>query len=221
MDYATLPVPEPLNRSARGRGLLIVAHPDDETIFCGGALSKLNSWHWTVLCATHCDPRYNSRRREELEKACRFYESAGSRVSPVMLGVRREAGRFRCAHIRSAIESFLKQNSPFDFIATHNSRGEYGHPTHILVHKAVTSLVTKDLYCFFLPGFITRRYQTLPARAEKDALCAVALRKKEARIKGTVLAHYMRGSQRTNFTRLKILCRYSLTRPRELYHKYN
>lgn len=58
---------------------LIVAHPDDETIFCGGTMLTYPEWNWNVVCLTWSigdDPRGT-----QFQRAMEFYKSLGVKVA--------------------------------------------------------------------------------------------------------------------------------------------
>lgn len=116
--------------------LLIVAHPDDETIFFGGTLQALAHMNWEVICVTdgNGDGR-GSERKEEFQRACKA------------LGVAR-ATQFSFADVPDArlplpeVEKALREyagNRKFEKVLTHGPIGEYGHSHHqdvsVVVHK--------------------------------------------------------------------------------------
>jgi len=127
-------------KKSRKKALVIAAHPDDESLFIGGTMAEFKRWRWVVLCVTDCDERYNRRRRRELLRACRIYERGGSDVRPFMLGVVRQKGRFSRKEIKKQIGDFIGEFGPFDIVFTHDSKGDYGHKTHKLIHDVVKKL---------------------------------------------------------------------------------
>lgn len=100
-------------------GVLIVAHPDDEALWCGGLLAKRDIL-WTVICCSipHRDP----------ERAYHFFQSCE------LLGV---GARLLPFSERAGWRLDLIDVAEFDVIVTHGPSGEYGHPHHRAVHDAV------------------------------------------------------------------------------------
>ncbi len=184
-------------RRYRKKALIIIAHPDDETLFMGGTIASFKRWNWTILCISDCDIRYNRRRREELMRVCRLYGAEGHSVRPHMLGITKENGSISVQKIEMAIRRFLNAFGPFDLFFTHNRIGEYGHKTHILVHKAVKNLHLKNVFFFSLSsgGFPSN---LLPGCSQTVFFGADGLR-----LKRKALLVYSEGSQRTNLSRLK------------------
>lgn len=125
------------------KALVVVAHPDDETIFLGGYMLKNPEWDWTVISVTHS---VDSVRGQEFLQACRRLSA-----TPIMLG---QEDIFEKDLDQDLIVRFLKELSQqsFDMVFTHNQGGEYGHPHHIRVHQAVKQVFRKP-YLFGYNSF--------------------------------------------------------------------
>ncbi len=127
--------------------LMIVAHPDDETLWGGG---HLMDGGYLVVCVTN---GRNEKRSEEFKKVV---ETSGNKY--LMLSYPDKIARRRddWQKVRSGIIEDLRkvmEYKQWDLIATHNKNGEYGHIHHQLVHKFVTDIYQQDeidtrLYCF-------------------------------------------------------------------------
>jgi LmbE family N-acetylglucosaminyl deacetylase len=105
-----------------GRKLMVVAHPDDETLWGGGLILRYPG-HWTVIaCST---PMADPVRAAKFLEATRRLGATGI-VSPFM-------------ETFSSILPFDYDLSGYDVIVTHGAAGEYGHPHHVQVHREVTS----------------------------------------------------------------------------------
>lgn len=125
------------------RSLLIVAHPDDETLFFGGLLAS-RAGQVDVVCVTdgNGDGR-GAERKLEFESACRE------------LGVRefQQLDFFDDPHNRLDVERLMKALRPFklknyDEVFTHGPIGEYGHQHHQDVCFAVHNLFCKSARVF-------------------------------------------------------------------------
>ncbi len=123
-------------------GLVIVAHPDDETIWCGGLILAHPDWDWTVISLCRAD---DPDRRPKFMQACQRLNAMG-RISDLDDGnpladimPQREIGR-RLAQ--------WTENGEWDLILTHGWNGEYGHERHMETHLVVAEMVRRDdLWC--------------------------------------------------------------------------
>jgi LmbE family N-acetylglucosaminyl deacetylase len=135
--------------------LVIVAHPDDETICAGGALALLagRGVDVTVACSTRGeggvtgDPpvcqteELGDRREAELRMAAsllggRSVVFLGYVDPPVAPGNLPRAATSDVAEYAGRVLNLLRTVDP-DLVITHGSDGEYGHPQHIITHRAV------------------------------------------------------------------------------------
>jgi LmbE family N-acetylglucosaminyl deacetylase len=102
--------------------VLVVAHPDDETLFFGG-LVIAEPGDWTILCCTI--PQRDPVRAYKFFDACDVL-GAKARLLPFA-----EDRPIECDKI---------DLGPFDQIVTHGAAGEYGHPHHCLVHRSLRQM---------------------------------------------------------------------------------
>ncbi len=139
--------------------LTFVAHPDDETILCGGTLALLATRGVAVhvVCLTRGEggelgePPVASRaglgaaREQEMVAAVRalgarsltFLDYVDPTVGP---GEALFAPEHDPVMLAGQFANCLKQIKP-DVVLTHGSNGEYGHPAHLAVHRAAVAAV--------------------------------------------------------------------------------
>lgn len=125
--------------------LMIVAHPDDETIFGGGHLLQDK---YTVVCVTCGVVDY---RVQEFEKVM-----GRTNDDYIMLGfVDRVGVTGPISHWNkeyNKIYEVLKKiidSENWDIIVTHNPDGEYGHIQHKKVSEMVTNLTDNNKLYYF------------------------------------------------------------------------
>lgn len=104
-------------------GAIVVAHPDDETLWCGGLMLRYPG-RWTVICCSI--PRADPIRAWKFFDACAVL-GARARLLPFV-----EARADEPLGHLEALEL-----DGYDCIVTHNETGEYGHRHHRDVHAHV------------------------------------------------------------------------------------
>lgn len=121
--------------------LVVVAHPDDETIWMGGTL-LMNKEEWETTIISLCR-RDDKDRAPRFKKACKILNARGF-MSDLDDS---ETGDFKTisqAEIIERIRNFTDGKS-YDYLFTHGSNGEYGHRKHIAIHKAVKGMIKQKL----------------------------------------------------------------------------
>ncbi len=124
--------------------LMIVAHPDDETIW-GGA--RLLQDDYLVVCIT-CGNK--KRRAKEFKKVMEI-----SNNQYIMLGYPDKVKGVRSdwkdhySDISNDLKKIITYKN-WNLIVTHNPNGEYGHDHHKMTNKIVTDIYNKkdNLYYF-------------------------------------------------------------------------
>jgi len=116
---------------------VIVAHPDDETIWMGGTLlMHQKDWQTTIISLCRRDDKDRAPR---FRKACKIYK-AKCFISDLE---DEELKDEKVEDVAERIKQFTddKIGKNFDFIFTHGKNGEYGHKRHIDVHNAVIKML--------------------------------------------------------------------------------
>lgn len=125
--------------------LMIVAHPDDETIYGGG---HLLTGDYTVVCITCGVVDYRVEEfKEVMDKTGDNYIMLGfvDRVN-VTGPISNWSDEYN--DIYNALHDIITSEN-WDMIITHNPDGEYGHRHHIMTSEMVTDITGKNNLYYF------------------------------------------------------------------------
>ncbi|MGA2408627.1 MAG: PIG-L family deacetylase [Bacteroidales bacterium] len=113
---------------------VIVAHPDDETLWAGGTILSHPAWQWFIVCLS---------RGNDKDRSIRFYDAIRTLKSEGIMG-ELDDGPEQKPLEESEVEQTILNLLPakhFDLIISHNPTGEYTrHLRHEEAGKAVIKL---------------------------------------------------------------------------------
>jgi LmbE family N-acetylglucosaminyl deacetylase len=104
------------------RRALVLAHPDDESLWAAGLLIRYPG-DWTAICCSI--PARDPIRAWKFFDACEVL-GARARLMPFV-----EKPNAPLDHLGEL------ELDGFDLIVTHGAAGEYGHPAHVALHELI------------------------------------------------------------------------------------
>ena len=117
--------------------LVIVAHPDDETIWMGGSILRFMG-KWDVNIMSLCR-KNDGDRAPKFKKVCDLL-GARSFISDL------DDEKMNPLENSEIVERIMKfASKKYDYIFSHGGNGEYGHIRHKEVHRAVKEILNKKI----------------------------------------------------------------------------
>jgi LmbE family N-acetylglucosaminyl deacetylase len=131
------------------KALALVAHPDDCLIFGYHFITANKKFKWKIVYLTHAidHPRF--------AEMFHYWNSLGVQVGTMGFvddwdAVSKGKLGFKKT---DAVTAINQATEGYDLILTHNFKGEYGHPHHIFLNKAVAKIKTPKVYFGDYPDY--------------------------------------------------------------------
>jgi len=172
--------------------VVVAAHPDDEVLWMSAALAAAQR---VVLCfgAPFHKPQMAAARRRAVAElglgglanlaipeagVRKLVDWANPQPTPTGMAIADAAGQARYdANFASLLAELRPHLTGADDVYTHNGWGEYGHPEHVQVHRAVAALQAELGFTLWFSNYVAplsfalaQHVATAPCWAEKRTM---------------------------------------------------
>lgn len=124
------------------KAIALVAHPDDCVIFAYHFINAHPEFEWEIVYMTYSLPDV---RAEEMQK---FWDKRNIPVR--FLGFYDNPMDIETGMCSINLNELISAIEPLtvgtDLLLTHSHSGEYGHPHHMIIHRAVEHLTVPKVY---------------------------------------------------------------------------
>jgi LmbE family N-acetylglucosaminyl deacetylase len=168
--------------SAQKAVAVVVAHPDDETLWAGGTILSHPAWKWFIICLC---------RGNDKDRSPRFYNTLKILRADGIMGDLDDGPEQKPLQENEVEHAILKllPAKHFDLIITHNPFGEYTrHIRHEEIGKAVIKLwnagkiSTGELWVFAYTDHKKTHYPVADENASRSRLLTKRIWSRKYRI---------------------------------------
>ena len=117
------------------KALVVIAHPDDETIWMGKTITQNKKIAWTIFSLCRAS---DQDRAPKFKRVCEYY---GARS---IIADFDDDNKLNLEDAKKEAKKIILEKidfNEFDYIFTHGANGEYGHERHIAIHLAISKLI--------------------------------------------------------------------------------
>ena len=157
---------------------IVVAHPDDETIWMGGTLLAHKDWYWKLYIATH--NKDDGRGKEFLNAISQFKSQGISNLEYEFLETMPDVQEYEKLNKTEIYGKLNTLNlSSFNAVFTHNVDDEYGHGNHRILGEFFKEKQL-NVWHILCPAIQNPREKQIGEQVESSYLTPTILKTKRA-----------------------------------------